>query len=101
MSQYNALKWVGVKPTVATAKTPAKTVAIGAASTEVLAAAEDRTSYCIRNTGTLDVYYRNGATATLNDMLLEPGDVAYDDDYTGQVTAIRGGVAGELRVIEN
>ena len=98
---YNQVKWFGKKPTVATAETPAAKVAIGATSTQVLAANDDRTSYCIRNTGTVDVYYRNGDNATTDDMLLEPGEVAYDDDYTGKVTAIRGASAGELRVIED
>lgn len=101
MAVYNQIKWFGIKPTVKTAETPAAKVAIGATSTQVLAANDDRTSYCLRNTGAVDVYYRNGDTATTDDMLLEPGDIAIDNDYTGKVTAIRGVAAGELRVIEN
>jgi len=100
MAIYNQVRWVGVKPTVKTAQTPAKKVSIGTSSTEILAANDNRTSFLIRNTGSVPVYIRLGTGATVDDMLLEEGDILFCDDYTGTVEGIVASGTGEVRVIE-
>ena len=100
MAQYDETKWVGIKPTVKTAKTPAGKVTIEDSSTEILDAEENRTSILIRNTGSVNVYVNFGNVATVNDMPLEPGDVLSCDDFTGAVNGIVASGTGEIRLIE-
>ncbi len=100
MAQYDQTRWVGIKPTVLVAQTPAGKVSIADTSTEILDAEDDRTSMLLRNTGTEDVYINFGGTATTDDMPLESGDVLFCDDYTGAVNGIVASGTGEVRVIE-
>lgn len=99
-AKYDRVHWFGIRPTVNVTETPAAKVTIGTSSTEILDANHDRTAFIIRNTGSVDVYIRLGATATTNDMLLEPGDVIGNDDYTGAIEGIVSSGSGEVRVIE-
>uniref|UniRef100_A0A6H1ZXA0 Uncharacterized protein n=1 Tax=viral metagenome TaxID=1070528 RepID=A0A6H1ZXA0_9ZZZZ len=98
---YNQVKWFGRRPTVKTAQTPAAQVAISTSTTEILNANDDRASFLLRNTGSVTVYFRLAATATTNDMPLEPGEVYYNDDHTGIVDGIVASGAGEITLIEN
>jgi len=65
MAIYNQVKWFGRKPTVKTAETPAAKKSIADTSTEILAANDDRTSFLLRNTGSVDVFVRCGDNATM------------------------------------
>lgn len=100
MGLYNQVKWIGIRPTQKTAETDAAKVAAGAASAVLLAANDDRVSFIISNTGTVNVYIAFSATATVNDFTLEPGDWIVCDDYTGAIAGITDGAAGEVRLIE-
>lgn len=100
MAQYNELKWVGIKPTVLVAKTPAGKVSIADSTTEILDAEDNRTSILLRNTGSVDVFINFGEDATTDDMLMESGDVLACDDYTGAIDGIVSSGTGEIRVIE-
>lgn len=99
MPVYDETKWVGVKPTVATANTPAAKVSIADSSTGILGAEGERTSFILRNTWSVDVFIRFGTPATTDDMLMEPGDVLSCDDYTGAVYGIVASGTGEIRLI--
>jgi len=100
MAQYDQTKWVGVKPTVKVAKTPADKVTVEDSTTEILAAEEDRTSFLLRNTGAVNVFVNFGSAATVNDLPLEPGDVLSCNDFTGAVNGIVVTGTGEIRLIE-
>ena len=115
MAEANQVKWVGIRPVspaesipikkgaeerLATAATPATKVTVTSAGVTILAANTNRVSFLIRNTGSVDVYVRLGATPTTNDLTLEPGDAIAGDDYTGIITGIVASTSGEVRVIE-
>ena len=100
MAIYNQVKWFGIKPTVKTAQNGGSTVSVGVASTTILAANDGRTSFLIRNTGTVDVYISLSATAATTAMLLEVGDILFCDDYTGAVSGIVASGTGAVRVTE-
>lgn len=100
MAQFDQTKWVGVKPTVKVAKTPAGKVLVDGTTTEILAADDGRTSFIIRNTGAVNVFVNFGGDATTDDMPLEPGDSLSCNDYTGAVNGIVVTGTGEIRLIE-
>ncbi len=99
MGQHDQTKWFGIKPTVLTAQSPAGKVTVNDSSTGILGAQPDRTSFIMRNTGSVDVYIRFGTPATTNDMPMETGDVLSCNDYTGTVYGIVSSGTGEIRVI--
>jgi len=97
------VKWVGVAP-ASTERLSVATqsqVAVGVASTEILAARAARVSFLIRNISSVDVYVYLGAVATLvNGVLLEKGDSIFGDCYTGIITGIAGAAGAKVSVIE-
>jgi len=115
MAETNQVKWRGIRPVLpaesipikkgaeerlATANTPATKVTVTSAGVTLLAANSARVSFLIRNTGSVDVYVRLGATPTTNDLTLEPGDIILGDDYSGIITGIVSSTSGEVRVME-
>ena len=100
MAVYNQVKWFGVKPTVKTAETPADKASITTSATQILAANDDRTSFIIKNTGSVTVYIRFGSNVSTDDFPLEPGEALVCDDYTGEVYGIVASSVGEVRIIE-
>jgi len=100
MAVYDKLKWLGTKPTAQAAEEPGKVVTIGAASTEILAANDDRTAFTLVVRGTKNVFIKLGTAADNTCPELEPGDVLSSDDYTGYVHGIEPGGAGKVHVFE-
>lgn len=100
MAVFNETQWVGVKPTVKVALEPGKQVAIGAASTQILAADDDRTSFTLIVRGTVNVFIKLGTGATTATPEFEPGDSLSCDDFTGAVHGIVAAGAGRVDVFE-
>jgi len=100
MAVYNQLNWVGVKPTAKTAEEPGKQVTINAASTEILAANDDRTAFTMIVRGSKNVFVKLGEDADNTCPELEPGDILSSDDYTGAVHGLTTGGGGKVHVFE-
>jgi len=100
MAVYNQVKWMGIKPTVQTAQGPGKQVTINVASTRILAANNDRTSFSLIIRGSVNVFVRLGPVADLSGVELEPGDALSCDDYTGDVCGIVAAGSGRVDVFE-
>ena len=115
MAEANQVKWRGIRPVspaesipvkkgaeerLATANNPAAKVTVTSAGVTILAANSARVSFLIRNTGTVDIYVRLGATPTTDGFTLESGDAIAGDDYTGIITGIVSSTSGEVRVVE-
>ncbi len=100
MAVYNEVNWRGIKPTAAVAISPGRKVSIGAASSPILGANDDRTAFTLIVRGSKSVFLSLSGVATLNSVELEPGDVLSSDDYTGAVQGIEPGGAGMVHVFE-
>ena len=100
MAIYNELKWIGIKPTAAAAEEPGKVVDIGAVSTEILAANDDRTAFTLVVKGSVNVFLKLGTAADNTCPEFEPGDILSSDDYTGAVHGIVAAGTGKVHVFE-
>jgi len=115
MAETNKINWVGVRPIEPAESIPVvkgtderkavainggDTVAVGAASTTILAANTARVSYYIENVGSAAVYVYLGAPATISKLTLSPGDFISGDDYTGIITGIVATGSQNVYVVE-
>lgn len=100
MGVYNQVKWFGIKPTVKTAQDSGKQVTINAASTDILAANDDRTSFALVVRGSVNVFIKLGTDVTVDCPELKPGDALSSDDYTGDVCGRVAAGSGRVDVFE-
>lgn len=85
---------------VATAQDPGRQVTINAASTEILAANDDRTAFTLIVRGTKNVFVKLGTAADNTCPELRPDDALSSDDYTGAVSGIVAAGSGRVDVFE-
>ena len=71
-------------------------------STSVLASNTNRKQYIAYNDGAVDVYIKNGSSATTTSFTVKlvPGATYIEDKYSGAVTAVTASGTGTLRVTE-
>ncbi len=88
MSEYNRVRWVGVRPTPAASLSSGQ-VSVTSVDTAVLAANANRDYALVKNISAVDVYVKPAASiTTANGELLHEGDFAIYEGYTGAVRAI-------------
>lgn len=100
MSIYDQVRWRGIKPTVKVAQEAGKKVTVGAASTPILAANDDRTSFLLQNIDSVACMVSFAAAADGNGPELHKYDVLMCDDYTGAVSGITAAGNAQIRIIE-